>query len=161
MSIQVEFDGKSKVVIGNYCSIAPDVTFIPHLDLYTNHISTYPFKVYIKGERFEATSKGDIIIDDDVWIGYGATILSGVHIGQGAVITAGAVVSRDVPPYSVSGGVPARVLKYRFSEKIIQKLMMVDFEKLDERLISSHIDELYEAVNEDTDLSWLPLKVER
>ncbi len=94
----------SKLKIGCYCSIAPDVTFIPCLDHYVNHISTYPFKVMVMHEKSEAISKGDIIIDDDVWIGYGATILSGVHIGQGAIVAAGAVVSRDFPPYSMGGG---------------------------------------------------------
>ena len=148
----------TKVIIGNYCSIGPEVTFIPHLDHYTNHISTYPFKVQVLGERFEAISKGDIVIDDDVWIGYGATILSGVHIGQGAVIMAGAVVSKDIPPYSMCGGVPAKPLKYRLSENIIRKLMKIDFSKLDDSVIKEHISELYETVNEDTDISWLPLK---
>ena len=64
----------------------------------------------------EATSKGDIIVQDDVWIGYGATILSGLTIGQGAVIAAGSVVTKDVTPYSVVAGVPARVIKYHFGE---------------------------------------------
>ena len=150
----------SKVIIGNYCSIGPEVTFIPHLDHYTNHISTYPFKVQVLGERFEAISKGDIVIDDDVWIGYGATILSGVHIGQGAIIMAGAVVSKDIPPYAMAGGIPARPLKFRFSENIIRKLLAIDFSKLDDKLITEHINELYETVNEDTDLSWLPMKDE-
>lgn len=148
----------SKIRIGSYCSIGPEVTFIPHLDHYTNHISTYPFKVYVMGEKFEAISKGDIVIDDDVWIGYGATILSGVHIGQGAIIMAGAVVSKDIPPYAMAGGVPAKPIKYRFNESIIEKLLKIDFSRLDDELIKEHINELYETVNEDTDLSWLPLK---
>lgn len=147
-----------KIKIGNYCSIASNVTFIPQLDHYTNHISTYPFKVKVMCEQFEAISKGDIVINDDVWIGYGATILSGVHIGQGAIIMAGAVVSKDIPPYAMAGGVPARPLKYRFSENIIRKLMAIDFSKLDDELIREHINELYETVNENTDLSWLPHK---
>ena len=150
--------GIRKVIIGSYCSIGPDVTFIPHLDHYTNHISTYPFKVQVMGEKFEAISKGDIVIDDDVWIGYGATILSGVHIGQGAIIMAGAVVTKDIPPYAMAGGVPAKVIKYRFNENIIRRLLAIDFSKLDDELIREHINELYETVNENTDLSWLPLK---
>ena len=94
----------AKLKIGCYCSIGPDVTFILCSDHYTDHISSYPFRVQILHEKSEAISKGDIIIDDDVWIGYGATILSGVHIGQGAIVMAGAVVSRDLPPYSMGGG---------------------------------------------------------
>lgn len=72
--------------------------------------------------KHEATSKGDIVVKDDVWIGYGSIILSGVHIGQGAVIAAGSVVSHDVPPYAIVGGVPARLIKYRFSEEMTKKL---------------------------------------
>ncbi len=153
-------EGIRKVIIGSYCSIASGVTFISHQEHSTNHISTFPFKVMVLGEKFEALSKGDIVIDDDVWIGYGSTILSGVHIGQGAVIMAGSVVSKDIPPYSMCGGVPAKPVKYRFSEDIIQKLLTIDFSKLDDTLVKEHINELYETVTEDTDLSWLPLKNE-
>lgn len=142
--------------IGSFCSIAPNVTFIPCSDHRTDTISTFPFKVKCLGEKFEAVSKGDIIVDDDVWIGYGATILSGVHIGQGAVIAAGAVVVKDVPPYAIVGGVPAKIIKYRFDEKIIEKLIKIDFSKLTEENVCEHINELYQNVDENTDLSWLP-----
>ena len=107
------FNRDSKLIIGNFCSIAPRVSFIVSADHYTNHISSFPFKVKVLGESYEGVSKGDIIVDDDVWIGYGATIMSGVHIGQGAVVAAGAVVTKDVPPYAIVGGVPAKVIKYR------------------------------------------------
>lgn len=94
----------AKLYIGNYCSIAPDVKFILSADHYVDHISTFPFKVKVLGEKAEAISKGDIVIDDDVWIGQRSMILSGVHVGQGAIIAAGAVVTKDIPPYSVWGG---------------------------------------------------------
>lgn len=150
------------LMIGNYCSIGEDVRFILAMEHYTNHISTYPFKVMcIKSERDEAISKGDIIVDDDVWIGQRATILSGVHIGQGAVIAAGAVVTKDVPPYAIVGGVPAKVIKYRFTPEIIEKLMKIDYSKLDKETVEKNIDKLYEPVTADTDLSWLPQKSER
>lgn len=84
-------------------------------------VSTYPFKRKLFHGGEEAVSKGDIIVGDDVWVGYGATILSGVHIGQGAVIAAGAVVNKDVPPYAIVGGIPAKVIKYRFSESVCKK----------------------------------------
>lgn len=152
------FNEISKLRVGNYCSIGPDVIFIVSADHFVHNISTYPFKVKILNERFEGISKGDIIVDDDVWIGYGATILSGVHIHQGAVIAAGAVVTKDVPPYAIVGGAPANIIKYRFDEKIIEKLLKIDFGKLTEETVREHIDELYRNVDENTDLSWLPEK---
>ncbi len=150
-----------KLSIGNYCSIAPDVIFILGDDHQMNSISTYPFKVQIvHSQEYEALSKGDIIVKDDVWIGYGATILSGVTIGQGAVIAAGSVVTKDVPPYAIVGGTPVKVIKYRFPQKIIDRLIQIDFSKIDEAMVREHIDELYQKVTENTDLSWLPMKEE-
>ena len=144
--------------IGNYCSIGEDVRFILSADHPVSFISTFPFKVKILVKQYEAISKGDIIVDDDVWIGQRATILSGVHIGQGAVVAAGAVVTKDVPPYAIVGGVPAKIIKYRFSPEIIEKLMRIDYSKLDKETVEKNIDKLYEPVTEDTDLSWLPQK---
>ena len=75
----------------------------------------------------EALSKGDIIVEDDVWIGQGATIMSGVHIGQGAVIGAGSIVNKDIEAYSVVAGVPAKLIKMRFPPNIITKLLEIDY----------------------------------
>ena len=128
--IDVRTYGKTDrhLYIGNYCSIAADVTFHLSPNHHLERISTFPFG----GDAENSLSKGDIIVDDDVWIGHHATILTGVHIGQGAVVAAGAVVSKDVPPYAIVGGVPAKIIKYRFSEDIIDKLMRIDFSKIDD-----------------------------
>lgn len=136
--------------IGNYCSIASNVTFLLGGNHALDNISTYPFKHYFfRGTDYcEAISKGDIVIADDVWIGVNATILSGVNVGQGAVITAGAVVVSDVPPYAVVGGVPAKVLKYRFSADIIADAVKIDFSKLDPNDISME-QHLYGPVDSD------------
>lgn len=147
-----------KLRIGNYVSIARNVTFILNGEHYIDHISSFPFKAKVLGEQAEAFGKGDIIVDDDVWIGYGAVIMSGVHIGQGAIIAAGAVVTKDVPPYAIVGGTPAKVIKYRFSPEIIEKLIKIDYSKLDKATIEKNIDKLYETVTDKTDLSWLPEK---
>lgn len=155
----VSFNVKSKIYIGNYVSIAQNVTFLIDADHFVNHISTYPFKAKLLSlHEQEAVSKGDIIIADDVWIGYGSMIMSGVHIGQGAIVAAGAVVVRDVPPYAIVGGIPARVIKYRFDDVTISKMNMLDFAKLDYDLIREHIDDLYDEVSSETDLSWFPTK---
>ena len=148
----------SKVEIGNFCSIAAGVKFIINNEHYTNYISTYPFKVKINHENREAYSKGDIIIDDDVWIGLDAKVMSGVHIGQGAVIAAGAVVTKDVPPYAIVGGVPAKVLKYRFTEEIIEELIKVDYSKFNDDIIKDHLLDLYKDVKELECFDWLPKK---
>lgn len=150
------FNEKSRIRIGNYCSIGPNVCFVVSADHAIGHISTFPYKVKVLEEQYEGISKGNIIVEDDVWIGYGATILSGVHIGQGAVIAAGAVVTKDVPPYAVVGGVPAKVIKYRFEPDIIDELMKVDYSKLTKEMIEEHIDDLYQELTDVKQLGWMP-----
>lgn len=147
-------NNKGHLTIGNFCSIGENTIFILSAEHPMGHLATYPFKAKFLNEN-DAITKGDITIDDDVWIGNGAMIMSGVHIGQGAVVAAGAVVTKDVQPYSVVGGVPAKVIKYRFSEPVIQKLMKIDFSKIDEAFVKSHLEKFYEDIDENTDLSWI------
>lgn len=157
----VDFGGNAKLIINNYVSIAQHVSFILNAEHYTDHISTYPFKVKILcTQNTESFSKGNIIVDDDVWIGYGATIMSGVHIGQGAVVAAGAIVTKDIPPYAIVGGVPAKIINYRFEDAIIKELLKVDFKMIDEHLISTYQDDLYEKLTTIEQLKWLPKKAE-
>ena len=161
--IDIRSDTKNMLKIGNFCSIADKVTFMLGLDHPTNLISTYPFKDYFFN-GISAISKGDIILDDDVWIGYNVTILSGVHIGQGAIVAAGAVVTKDVPPYAIVGGVPAKVIKYRFSSEVVEQLMQLDYGKLTDELIHEHEKELYTPIDQKSPeeieqlLSWFPKK---
>ena len=121
-------------------------------------LSTYGICSAYDRNKNEAVSKGDIILDDDVWIGYRAIILSGVHIGQGAIIAAGAVVTKDVPPYAIVAGVPARIVKYRFSEDIIKDLEKIDFSLMTKDIIEKHIDELYTKVTTVNQFEWMPRK---
>lgn len=132
--------------IGRYCSIADGTTFLLSGGHRYDCITSYPFKVKCFGYDKEAICKGKIIIADDVWIGYNSLILSGVKIGQGAVIAAGSVVVKDIPPYAIVGGNPAKIIKYRFSENVINKLLQVDFEKLD--VINENLDTLYETIDD-------------
>ena len=140
----VSFDRKSRLHIGHYVSVAQQVTFLLDVEHRTDTLSTFPFRAKIvTPEQPEALSKGDIVVDDDAWIGYGATVLSGVHIGQGAVVAAGAVVAKDVPPYAIVGGVPARVIRSRFSEEVIAFLRTLDYGRLTEEMVRAHIETLY------------------
>ena len=150
------FNDVNRLFIGDFCSIAPQVTFLLSADHYTDHLSTYPFKVKIvKSVETEGVSKGELVIKDDVCICYGATILSGVTIGQGAIIAAGAVVSNDVPPYAIVGGVPAKVIKYRFEQDIVKELLKIDYRQMDQRKICTHENELYEKIVNVDQLDWV------
>lgn len=155
----IDFGGDCNLIIKNFVSVAQDVTFILNGEHHIKTMSTYPFKVKMIGtETEESFGKGDIVVDDDVWIGYGAKILSGVHIGQGAVIAAGALVVRDVPPYAIVGGSPSKIISYRFKENTINKLLHCDFSKLTKDMVIEHVDELYSEVNEDSNFDWFPKK---
>jgi acetyltransferase-like isoleucine patch superfamily enzyme len=120
--------------IGRFCSISENVTVHLGLNHPTHRVTTYPFKAFLDdwpeaepltGSHFGPQSKGDVVIGNDVWIGYGAMILSGVTIGDGAVIGAGAVVTKDVEPYAIVAGNPARLIRKRFDEQTIARLLEV------------------------------------
>jgi virginiamycin A acetyltransferase len=116
------------ISIGSYCSIAKDVT-IQEYNHKVDRVSTYYVtkNVFNGSNRSELHTKGPITIGNDVWIGTKAIILSGVKIGDGAVIAAGSIVTRDVPPYAIVAGVPAQIIKYRFDKEIISKLLEIQW----------------------------------
>jgi acetyltransferase-like isoleucine patch superfamily enzyme len=122
----ISFIGGVSLIIGKYCSISRNVTIFLEGEHRTDWISTYPFPILWKeaeGIPGQPSTKGDVVIGNDVWIGYGVTILSGVNIGDGAVIGAGSVVTKDIPSYAIAAGNPCRVIKYRFDEETINKLL--------------------------------------
>ncbi len=116
--------------IGKYCSISTHVVIFLGSEHRTDWVSTYPFPSLweearsINGHPF---SKGDVTIGNDVWVGYNVTILSGVTIGDGAAIGACSVVTRNVPPYAIVAGNPAQVIRYRFDEETIRKLLEIQW----------------------------------
>lgn len=149
----------AKLTIGNFCSIANDVKIYLGGNHRTDWVSTYPFgHIYqdifntFNGIGHPAT-KGDIIIGNDVWIGYNVTIMSGVTIGDGAVIANNSHVVKNVEAYSLTGGNPAKVIKYRFSEEQIKKLLEIkwwywDDEKINKfvpLLCNNNIDEFIQS----------------
>lgn len=122
---------KAKVKIGKFCSIADGVKIFLGGNHRSDWITTYPFPA-LSSEWPEAESilghpatNGDVIIGNDVWIGNGAIILSGVKIGDGVVVGAGSVVRKDIPPYTIVIGNPAQEIKKRFSNEIIEKLLLI------------------------------------
>lgn len=132
-----------KLKIGRFCSVACGVKFVFTSANHTlRSLSTYTFPIFfeewgldVKNITKAWDNKGNIIVGNDVWIGYGAVILSGVTVGDGAIIGARAVVTKDVPPYTIVGGVPARQIRKRFDDETIKKLLTLqwwnwDYEKI-------------------------------
>ena len=121
-------DRTTRLMIGSYCSIADDVCFLLGGEHRTDWVTTYPFNVLFSEAKHitgHPASKGDIIVGNDVWIGRGAVILSGVAIGDGAVIAAEAVVTKSVDPYTIVGGNPARIIRKRFRQDQIDNLLKI------------------------------------
>jgi acetyltransferase-like isoleucine patch superfamily enzyme len=145
----------TKLIIGSYCSIAPGVQFLLGGEHQIDGISTFPFKVKCFGHEMEASSKGDIIIGDDVWICTNVIICSGIRIGQGAVVAAGAVVTKDVEPYAIVGGNPAKLIRYRFDEKIRNKLLEIDICKLFISFKEEDINDIYIPLSEELFVRYL------
>lgn len=124
-----------KLKIGRFCSVACGAKFVFTSANHTLHsLSTYTFPIFfeewgldVKNITEAWDNKGNIIVGNDVWIGYGAVILSGVTVGDGAIIGARAVVTKDVPPYTIVGGVPARQIRKRFDEETIKKLLTLQW----------------------------------
>lgn len=120
--------GKGQLEIGSFCSIALGVKIILGGAHRADWVSSYPFPAFFP-EADQAVdfapSKGTTRIGNDVWIGMDALILPGITIGDGAVIGAGAVLTKDVPPYAIVGGNPAKIIRYRFDEKTIDELKII------------------------------------
>jgi virginiamycin A acetyltransferase len=137
-----------RLIIGKFCMIASGVTFIMNgANHLTESISSYPFGIFGNGwaEAMEGKTypaKGDTIIGNDVWIGYQATMMPGVKIADGAIVAAHSVVTRDVEPYTLVGGNPAREIKKRFSQDQIQKLLDLQWWHWDIEKITRHVQDL-------------------
>ena len=137
-----------KLIIGKFCMIASDVTFIMNgANHLSKSISSYPFAIFGKDwsnamEGKNYTVKGDTVIGNDVWIGYGALIMPGIQIGDGAIIAANSVVTKNVDAYSVVGGNPAIEIRKRFNEEQIKQLLEVKWWDWDTKKITHNLEVL-------------------
>ena len=137
-----------RLVIGKFCSIACGARFLFNSANHTlQSLATYPFPIFFEKwglERQQVAkawdNRGDIVIGNDVWIGYEAVILAGVTVGDGAVIGARAVVTKDVPPYTIVGGVPAKPIRKRFSEDLIAALLELRWWDWPEERLKANLD---------------------
>ena len=124
---------REELIIGKFCSIACGTKFLFNCANHTlKSLSTYTVPLFYEEWELEKSNittawdnKGDIVIGNDVWIGYEAVIMAGVHIGDGAIIAARAVVTKDVPPYTIVGGTPAKEIRKRFDAEVIEQLLIL------------------------------------
>jgi virginiamycin A acetyltransferase len=136
-----------KLILGKFCAIARGARFIMNG---ANHklsgISTYPFQIFGHGwekvmpQLSDLPYKGDTVVENDVWIGYEALIMPGVRIGNGAIVSSRAVVTRDVAPYTIVGGNPAAPIKSRFSAEIVARLLAIAWWDWPVERITKHLD---------------------
>jgi acetyltransferase-like isoleucine patch superfamily enzyme len=140
------FKESDTVIIGKFCSIASNVRIFGGGEHNTTLISTYPFKKFFQNYDIDPNviSKGPTIIGNDVWVGMNSMILSGVLIGDGAVIGAGSVVTKYVPPYAIVAGNPAKIIRYRFIENQIEKLSKIQWWNWSLEKINANIDGFYD-----------------
>ncbi|WP_419823441.1 CatB-related O-acetyltransferase [Anoxybacterium hadale] len=149
-----------KLLIGKFCSIACGAKFLFSSANHTlKSLSTYPFPIFFEEwnlDKKNITSawdnKGDIVIGNDVWIGYEAVILSGVRIGDGAIVGSRAVVTKDIPPYTIVGGVPAKTIKKRFDDDVIMKLLQLQWWDWPFDKVQQHLQQI---MNGEADQLWL------
>jgi chloramphenicol O-acetyltransferase type B len=138
------------LAIGKYCSFADGIEIFLGGNHRTDWVTTYPFSAIADWPEAASilghpATKGDVIIGNDVWIGSKATILSGVTVGDGAVVGARCVVARDIPSYGVVVGNPARLIRKRFSDEIIDRLLEVRWWDWDEARVRQFLPLLMQA----------------
>lgn len=156
----ITFGDESRIIIGKYCAIAGEVNAILQAEHRPDWVTTYPFNIKrrkrwpeVKSIKGHPHTKGDIVIGNDVWIGWGATLMSGITIGHGACIGAYSVVTKDVLPYRIAAGNPAKMVKQRFNNDIITKLLEIKWwnwpeEKIRQNILKLCSDRIEEFVSD-------------
>ena len=137
-----------KLIIGKFCMIASDVKFIMNgANHLSDSVSSYPFAIFGNGweramEGRSYPNKGDLVIGNDVWIGYNATLMAGITVHEGAIIAANSTVTKDVEPYAIVGGNPASVIRKRFSVEKIRELLSIKWWDWDIEKITRNVHNL-------------------
>lgn len=146
-----------KLVIGKFCSVACGAKFLFTSANHTQKsLSTYPFPLFFEEWGLDRAhvadawdNQGDIVIGNDVWIGYEAIVLSGVTIGDGAIVGTRAVVTKDVPPYTIVGGIPAKPIRNRFSDEVIASLLEIKWWEWPDEKIQRNISAIQSGSMDD------------
>lgn len=128
--------GPSEITIGNFCQFGPYVAFYASYHPMTR-LSSYQNGKFLNGAIKSFGPSAPIIVGSDIWIGHGSIILQGVHIGNGAIVGGGSVVTKDIPDYSIAVGNPARIINKRFSDRIIENILLLEWWKYDEEALAS------------------------
>ena len=142
-----------KLIIGNYVSIASDSLFLLGTNHQTETITTYPLHSKFVGRTpLDALSRGPIVVEDEAWIGSNAIVMSGVTIGKGAIVAAGAIVTKSVAPYAIVGGNPAKLIRYKFSEEIIEELQSFHLKDVPVDWFKANISLMYQKIESVNDV---------
>jgi acetyltransferase-like isoleucine patch superfamily enzyme len=146
-------DTTTQLIVGNYCSVASSSTFLLGGNHPTDRVTTYPIRLRLhldeSGIDGFPSSKGNIVLGHGVWIGHGALVLSGVTIGDGAVVAAGAVVTKDVAPYTIVGGNPARLIRRRFDDDVMEKIKQSEWWTWSVSAVAANVDSLNGQMQDD------------
>tara|TARA_A100001011_G_C13879769_1_gene662464 strand:- start:28 stop:585 length:558 start_codon:yes stop_codon:yes gene_type:complete len=147
----IGLDISSKLKIGKFCSFGPEVKIFLNSDHPTNLPSTFPLKTLLLQKspwpNQDVISKGDVSIGSDVWVGARSMIMSGINIGHGAIVAAGSIVTKDVGPYEMVGGVPAKTIKFRFTKKQIQAMLRIQWWNWSDNKIKEEISLFYSDIS--------------
>ncbi|SIT24396.1 CatB-related O-acetyltransferase [Chryseobacterium gambrini] len=140
-----------KLLIGNFVSIASNVCFILGGNHQIDTFTTFPLKTFFEklSPLQDATTRGEIVVEDEVWIGTNVIVMSGVTIGKGAIVAAGSVVTKNVSPFSIVGGNPAKFIKWRIPEELIESRMNVNLIDFNIDFIKQNMDTFYKKIDQE------------
>lgn len=154
LNVYSYFSENEMLRIGNFVSIAPNAIFLLGGNHQIGTITSFPLYSILNNVEYckDSESKGEIIIEDEVWIGMNTLILSGIKIAKGAIVAAGSVVTQNVPPYAIVGGNPAKLIRYRFSEEMIKELLQINLIDYSESVLKDKLPLIYKKIHSVEDI---------